>query len=442
VDNHHQWGWVLDIKKKVLFIVHDLFQSDNHFPVGIGYLAAVLQKNDVDVKVLSADVYHYSNAYVQSVILDWQPEVIGVGFLAARFNETVLPLCKAINEVKGDGKLIVGGHGASPIPRYVKEKLGADKAIIGEGEYWAGHDGDLDSLPFPAWDLFPIAQYSTSLKLPGWEVGDRTLGILTSRGCIGKCTFCYRMTKGLRLRSIENVIEEIKTLKARYGINYFFMQDELFVSSKKRMVEFAEALQRENIKIKYACDSRVNIISEELLDILKSSGCKYLDYGFESMDDNVLKIMKKGQTAQQNYNAAELTRKAGIPFNMNILWGNIGDTPETLDKSLEFIKEFDTCDNIRTIRPPTPYPGCELYDYAIKNGMLKGADDFFNKFTNSDRLTVNFTDMADDEFYALLYNANSFLVNRYHRSKAKSLSNSFHNLYFNNHPFRGARHYA
>ena len=427
---------------KVLFVVHDLHQSDNHFPVGIGYLAAVLQKNGVDVKVISADVYHFSNAYVQSVIMDWQPDVIGVGFLAARFNETVLPLCKAINEVKGKGKLVVGGHGASPIPEYVKEKLGADEVVVGEGEEWAGHNSDIDSLPFPAWDLFPIEQYSASLKLPGWEVGDRTLGILTSRGCIGKCTFCYRMIKGLRLRSIENVIEEIKTLKSKYGINYFFMQDELFVSSKKRIGEFAKAIHKENIKIKYACDSRVNIVDKELLETLKDSGCVYLDYGFESMDDNVLKLMKKGTTAKQNYSAAKLTREAGIPFNMNILWGNIGDTPETLDKSLEFIKEFDTCDNIRTIRPPTPYPGCELYDHAIKNGMLKDADDFFNKFTNSDRLTVNFTDMADDEFYALLYNANSYLVQRYHRSKAKSLANSFHNLYFHNMQFRGARHYA
>jgi len=431
------------MKKKVLFVVHDLYQNDNHFPVGIGYLAAVLQKNGDDVKVLSADVYHFSNAYVQSVILDWQPDIIGVGFLAARFNETVLPLCKAINEVKGEGKLVVGGHGASPIPQYVKEKLGADKVILGEGEYWAGHDGDLDSLPFPAWDLFPIEQYATSLRLPGWEAGDRTLGILTSRGCVGKCTFCYRMIEGLRLRSIENVIEEIKTLKARYGINYFFIQDELFVSSKKRMFEFHKGLEDSGLigHIKFACDSRVNIVSEELLACLKEAGCVYLDYGFESMDDNVLKIMKKGTTAKQNYKAAELTRKAGIPFNMNILWGNIGDTPETLDENLEFIKEFDTCDNIRTIRPPTPYPGCELYDYAIEHGMLKDADDFFNKFTNSDRLTVNFTDMANDEFYALLYNANSFLVNRYHRSKAKSLSSRFHNLYFHNAQFRGARHY-
>ena len=250
------------------------------------------------------------------------------------------------------------------------------------------------------------------------------------------------MTNGLRLRSIENVIEEIKTLKERYGINYFFMQDELFVSSKKRIFEFAEALSKEETKIKYACDSRVNIIDEGLLEALKESGCQYLDYGFESMDDDVLKKMHKGQTSKQNYKAAKLTAKVGIPFNMNILWGNIGDTAESLEKNMEFIKEFDSCSNIRTIRPPTPYPGCELFDYAIEKGLLKDVDDFFNKFTNSEKLTVNFTDIPDDEFYALLYNANSYLVGRYFRHKAKSLADDFYGLYYKDKEFRGARHYA
>jgi radical SAM superfamily enzyme YgiQ (UPF0313 family) len=353
-----------------------------------------------------------------------------------------LPLCTAINSVKGNAKLILGGHGASPIPDYVKEKTGCDDVVIGEGEKWAGLDAGIDDLPFPAWHLFPIENYATQLKLPGWEIGDRTLGILTSRGCVGKCNFCYRMTKGLRTRSIDNVIEEIKALKERYGISYFFMQDELFVSSKKRIFEFAEALAKENLNIKYACDSRVNIVDEGLLEALKDSGCQYLDYGFESMDDNVLKIMNKGQTSKQNYRAAELTAKAGIPFNMNILWGNIGDTKESLQDNVEFIKQFDSCRNIRTIRPPTPYPGTELFDIAVEQGMLKDVDDFFNKFTNSDKMTVNFTDIPDDEFYSLLYNANSYLVGRYFRHKAKSLSDDFHGLYYENKEFRGARHYA
>jgi len=447
---------------RILFIIPDNYQEDNHFPLGIAYLASVLEKDKHSVIVSCADVFHYSNEQIQRIIKNTEPDIIGIGFLAARFRETILPLCKAVNEVKGNAWLILGGHGASPIPDYIKKETKADTIFVGEGESlskalrvieeypsdkWASIHGvllkDLDSIPFPAWHLFPMGNYTTCLKLPGWEKGDRTLGILTSRGCVGKCNFCYRMHKGLRLRSIDSVIEEIEILQERYGITYFFMQDELFVSSKKRIFEFQQALSKKNIKIKYACDARVNNVDESVLDSLKDSGCQFLDYGFESMDNKVLSIMKKGQTAEDNYRCAKLTQKAGIPFNINILWGNIGDTLESLKKNIEFINEFNTYKNIRTIRPPTPYPGCELYDYAIMKGLLKDADDFFNKFKNSDLMTVNFTDIPDREFYQELYRVNCSLIDKYFDHHAFNLSRDFYNLYFgNNVNFRGARHYV
>lgn len=436
--------------ERILFIVHDLYQEDNHFPVGIGYLAAVARDAGHEVTVHCADVWHSSNKEIRNHIKAFKPTITGLGFLAARFTETVLPLCKAINVI--GSWLVLGGHGASAIPEYIKRTTDCDEVIVGEGESYFGNDTeDLDAFPFPAWDLFPIEKYATNLKLPGWEKGDRTLGIVTSRGCVGKCNFCYRMTDGLRLRSIDNVMKEMHMLNHVHGINYFFMQDELFVSSRQRMFDFHDGLKEYGLlgKIKFACDSRVNIVDEGLLECLKDSGCEYLDYGFESMDDKVLEIMKKGTTAKQNYRAAELTKKAGIPFNINILWGNIGDTPETLSKNVEFIREFNSYKNIRTIRPPTPYPGSELYDIAIEKGLLAGADDFFKKFKNSDLMTVNFTDMPDDKFYRLLYDANKNLITDYiekvpqDTKKCWDLIYSFDDLYFSklNIKFRGARHY-
>ncbi len=398
---------------KVMFIVHDLYQTDNHFPLGIAYLASVAREEGNDVKVLCCDVHHYSNAAIAAAVTSYGPDVIGIGFLAARFSETVLPLCKMVRGFKGSKcKLVLGGHGASGSPAFVKSVTHADEVVVGEGEsfFTDNPPKSLDDIPLPAYDLFPIDEYANCLRLPGWEIGDRTLGVLSSRGCIGRCTFCQRLTKGIRLRSMEAFVDEMEMLYHKYGINYFFIQDELFVVSKKRMFEFYAELKKRNLNIKFACDSRVNIIDEELLECLKEAGCQYLDYGFESMDDNVLKLMRKGQTADENYKCAKLTQKVGLPFNINILWGMPGDSPTSLRSGVEFIKEFDTGRNIRTIRPPTPYPGCELYEQAIKEGKLKGPADFYDKFKNSDRLTVNFTDMTDETFYM--------------------------------HKFRGARHYA
>lgn len=429
---------------KVLFIVHDLYQEDNHFPVGIAYLASVARINNYVVRVLCCDVYHHSNDYVCDYIVRYEPDIIGIGFLAARFNETVLPLCQAINQVKGKGKLILGGHGATGSPAYIKKVSGADEVVIGEGEcFFGGEYKTINDMPLPSYDLFPVDEYSRCLKLPGWEFGDKTLGVLSSRGCIGRCTFCQRLTRGIRLREVEDFVDELYMLNKKYGITYFFMQDEMFVVSKKRMFEFQSELAKRNMKIKYACDSRVNIVDEELLECLKDSGCQYLDYGFESMDDNVLKLMKKGQTADENYKCASVTRKMGIPYNINILWGMPGDTPSSLRSGVEFIKEFDAGRNIRTIRPPTPYPGCELYEQSLTSGKLTGPADFYEKFTNSDRLTVNFTDMTDETFYMHLYAANSNLLHWQMERKATQLSEQFYSVYFKkDYKFRGARHYA
>jgi radical SAM superfamily enzyme YgiQ (UPF0313 family) len=423
---------------RVLFIVHDLYQDDNHFPLGIAYLAAVLEKEGHEVEVICQDITHCTDDHIVELIAHRPPDIVAMGFLAARFKETVLPLCKKINEVKGilNKKfwLVLGGHGASGCPEYIKEQTSADYVLAGEGEsqmeavavYLSpGNElnnyKDLDSLPWPAWHLFPIDEYRKQLKMPGWELGDYTLGMTASRGCKGRCTFCQRLSKGLRFRSMENVVGEIYRLFNVYRINYIFFQDEMFVANEKRMVEFYEELVKKDLigKIKWGGDARVDVVNKELLQLLKRTGCQFLDYGFESMDDEVLLQMKKGTTSEDNCNAARWTKEAGIPFNMNILWGMPGDSEDTLRKNITFINEFNTHSFLRTIRPPTPYPGCELFDIAVKQRLLDGPADFFDRFTNSDRLTVNFTGMSDEEFYINLYQANSSLIRNYFEKNGK-----------------------
>ena len=168
----------------------------------------------------------------------------------------------------------------------------------------------------------------------------------------------------------------------------------------------------------------------------------------ESSDQNVLNLMKKNTTVEQNIKAAEIARKVGIGLGLNFIWGNKGDTEESLRKNVELIKTYNTYDQLRTIRPVTPYPGCELYYEAIEKGLLSGPEDFFEKFKNSDLLTVNFTDIPEEKFYKLLFEANKELINDHysHTTKnmeeANNLIDSFYNIYFKGETkFRGARHY-
>ncbi|MCX6690575.1 MAG: radical SAM protein [Methanoregula sp.] len=436
----------------VLFIIHDLYQDDNHFPLGIGYLAAVLRKKDVDVEVCCQDIFHYTNEELTEVLKKRNYDLICVGFLAARFQETVLDLCKCINKHKKSAWLVLGGHGPSPIPEYVLEQTHADAIVIGEGEESLPDllkcklDGgdprkikgiaymengvpnvtprrkpvhDLDSIPFPEWSLFPIEEYIKSLKLFRYQPEDRCFGMLTSRGCINRC-----------------------------NINYFLMNDELFVYPKKRIFEFRDELEKTDLKIKFVCNARVDVFDEEVAGCLKEVGCQFLNFGMESSDQKVLDLMNKHTTVEENIRAAEIAKKAEIGLGLNFIWGNIGDTAESLKNNTALIKKYTTYDYIRTIRPVTPYPGCDLYYEAIKRGLLESPDDFFKKFKNSDLLLVNFTEISEKKFYELLFAANKDLILDYYEHTAKDMDaankliDDFYRLYFEGETrFRGARHY-
>ena len=114
----------------------------------------------------------------------------------------------------------------------------------------------------------------------------------------------------------------------------------------------------------------------------------------------------------------EATLEAGISPGLNVIFGNIGDTKETLNKGVEFLLKYDDGVQFRTIRPATSYPGSPLYYYAIEKGLIRGCEDFYeNKHINSDLIAVNFTDMSDEEFHDCLLEANSKLTENYFRKQ-------------------------
>jgi len=459
---------------RVLFVNPDLHQEDNHFPLGYGYMAAMLRQDGADVSTFCMDVFHYTNRQLADYLDHNEFDLICVGFLAARFKETVEELLKVIDAHKKDAWLVIGGPGPSPIPGWMLNNTPADIVCIGEseetivellrckveGEHTAEVRGiagmyitgprkpirDLDSIPFPAWDLFPMDRYTTCLKLWGMEPGDRTFGMITSRGCTDRCSFCYRMERGIRFRSVGNVIEEMEILKERYGVNCLFMNDELFAASKSRMRDFCDALQ--GLDIKFSANARVDKFSEEMAHLLQDSGCTFVNIGFESTSQDVLDRMNKRTTVEENVRAAEICREVGIGFGLNFLWGLPGDTAETLRGNVEFIRKYSTYDQLRTVRPATPYPGCQLYYDAIEEGLLEGPGDFFEKFKNSDLMTVNFTDIDTKSYYLLLFAANWDLIKDYQKHTAMTITESerliedFRRLYFEKDiSFRGARHY-
>ncbi len=249
------------------------------------------------------------------------------------------------------------------------------------------------------------------------------------------------MDDGFRPRSSQAIIEEIKFLQERYRITYIEFADELFMSSIKRTIELCNAFLEANLKFKWHCNGRLNFAKPEVLKLMKRAGCVFINYGIEAMDDQILKNMNKSLNTGIIREGIEATLNTGISPGFNIIFGNIGETRETLEKGVAFLLKYDDGSQCRTIRPVTPYPGSPLYDYAIEKGLLVDCADFYeNKHVNSDLLSVNFTNLKDDEFHQALLDANTRLLKNYYEKQLFDILGQAHNLYVNkDRNFRGFR---
>lgn len=460
---------------RILLVVYDNDSFIHWFPQGLAYIAAVLVRAGYDVEIYNQDLHHYPEEHLTAYLDANRFDVIGLSFIAGYYQYAkACKISDAINRSKNRPFYIIGGHAPSPEPEFFLKKTGADAAVIGEGEETildllaavAGskrfkdvkgiaylEDGtavinerreliaDIDTIPFPEFRLFPMEHYRL-LRMPHATSSDFVMPLLSGRGCTFTCNFCYRIDEGFRPRSNESIIEEIQLLKRDYGITYIAFSDELLVSSEARATSICEDFIKAKLNVKWDCNGRLNYAKPDLLRLMKEAGCVFINYGIEAMDDQVLRNMSKALTTKQIIKGIEATLDAGISPGYNIIFGNIGDTRETLRKGVEFLLQYDDAAQLRTIRPVTPYPGSPLYYKAIELGLLKGCEDFYeNKHTNSDLVSINFTDMSDEEFHKILFEANSRLLTNYYNKKLAGTLEQTRRLYLENDAsFRGYRH--
>lgn len=461
---------------RILFVIYDNDSQINDFPLGVAYLISMLNKNGYkDITVYNQDIYHYPEEHLTHFLDKNHFDIAGVGTIGGYYQYKKLrSICKAINNSKDRPLVVLGGHGPSPEPEYFMRVTKSDFTVIGEGEiplinllkqisgakkynevkgiaYWDNNKviinerekpiKDLESIPLPAYEYFPIEAYA--VYRPAGTVGSvRTMPVLTCRGCMYKCNFCYRMEKGYRMRTIDSIIEEIKQLQRDYFISFIRFRDELLMATEERVTQLCERLLREKIKIQFDCNGRLNTAKPDVIRLMKKAGCVYINYGIESLDQNVLNLMNKHQTVEEIIGGIKATVDAGINPGFNILFNNIGDNAETLKKGVDFLLKYNTYSEIRTVKPVTPYPGSDLYYYAIDKGLLSGPEDFYEKkHLNSDLLAVNFTGMTDKEVYKLLYDCNKILLDDHYEHLKTMAIDAHRRLYFEKDcSFRGVRH--
>lgn len=269
---------------------------------------------------------------------------------------------------------------------------------------------DLDSIPF-------VSQvYKKHLNIKNYFYAHcryPVVSIFTSRGCNGACNYCVypqqMFGRRRRQRSPENIVEEFKYIEKELPqVKEVLIDDDNFSFDQTHTIEFCEQMIKNNIKIPWTVECRASLKYETMV-MMKRAGCRLIVVGFESADNAVLKNMKKGMTFERMQNFVKDAKKAKIMIHSCFMAGNIGETKETLMKSLTFAKEInaDTCQFF----PLMVYPGTEAYEWADKNNLLLTKD--FRKWLTEDGLhncvvdtpeltsddLINFCDYARREYY-------------------------------------------
>lgn len=415
-----------------------------YFNIGLSYIASSLIEEGHDVSLLDIEAFKYSKEEVLEKIKSHNPQIIGIGTIVTGY-KYVHWLSHEIKKILPNIPVILGNSIATSMPEIAINNLAVDYLVLGEGEITikelvkaieTGSDpanvngiclkkndkihftpvreliSDLDSLPFPAWHLFPLKEISFKNKT---SVLPSPHGVVvTTRGCPYKCTFCYHAYQNskVRMHSPQRVVSELKFLIKTYDIKSFAFGDDLFVNNKKRVYEICDLIDSEGIKLKWRMACRVNFFNEELMTRLKKSGCIEIGIGIESGNQQILDNIKKQATVEQSKNALTICKKLGIIPYTSYMIGNVGETRETVKDSVEFIKKYDP-------RPggffiATPYPDTGLYNYGIEKGLIKDELKLIESYgEQSENILINFTNMSDNELLALKKEANKELVINY-----------------------------
>jgi len=219
---------------------------------------------------------------------------------------------------------------------------------------------DLDSLPFPARDFLPMKKYNVQVHLSSVKGVKATM--ISSRGCPSHCTFCaIHLTMGRkhRVRGVESVVDEMEHLVDRYKAQYIQFYDDTFTINYKRTVAICNLIIERKLKVKWFAHARVNTVDENLLRLMKRAGCAHVSFGIESGNQTILNNIKKGTTLEQARKAVKTCQRVGIKTLTTFMIGNPGETPETIDDTIDFALEINP--DVAVFSILAPLPGTEVY---------------------------------------------------------------------------------
>lgn len=224
---------------------------------------------------------------------------------------------------------------------------------------------DLDTIPFPAHDL-----YKDYLTKTG------KAHIIASRGCPFGCQFCSTTEfwgRSWRARSVRNVVDEIEMLLRDYGIKYACFLDDEFTLQKRRTTELCKEMLNRGLKIKWSCSTRVNTFDREQLEWMVKSGCEHIALGIESGSSRILKTIGKKITVENIINTFDLLNEFKLSRGAYLMVGNPGENKESVEETIQLVKRLEL--DVSSVAVAEIYPGTQLYEIAKERGFI--TDDYW-----------------------------------------------------------------
>lgn len=429
-------------------------------PIGSLSIVKHLRTNGIDdVEFYNIDANRPRYDDVLKHIEQVKPDVFGISAVVSTAYAYTKRLANDVKAMFPQALLVVGGNLAASAEILLR-KTGADVCVVGEGEVtltrlvrrWGEtrnirdfHDinglvyldeaGSLVNTGYPAalrkeeiydfdWDdleksadiktFFPSAFGDDGVPLEWFRQDprtyephrrDKTVGILScAKGCVARCTFCHRWDKGIRYIPVDLLMERLKEMVERYNVGFLLCGAETFGVDKRWLGEFCERIKELDI-LWLAPGVRANSLDQEWIATMKDAGCVRIVYGNETGSDDILKVMEKKVSLQDNYNSVKWAAEAGLHAPIQLVIGMPGESSRTIAETIEFCKFGTTVTpnqnpNDLSINYAQALPGTPLYEFARRKGMIPtgidGEEAYLEAISDRDAhdeyTTLNFTD--------------------------------------------------
>ena len=350
-------------------------------PVGLGILNAVLNEAGFPSQV--GNLSRFSEDRVIKMLERERPDVLGLSVFTfnrhpshqlARLAKRVLPDLTIVaggpHVTHLDGAwltaypefdAVIRGEGEDTLLEMVRKKA-AGQSLDGIAGTTTRTTRAPDRPTIPELDRLPQNADHLARSL-GVDVPDQLRYFISSRGCPGACTFCNTPDfwgRRVRFRSVDDVLRELRTMRARHGLVHVSFRDDTFTAHRPRTLELCRRLIDEGPTFLWDCQSRVNLVDEERLRWMKRAGCHHVQYGIESGSERILKLLQKDISLEQIRTAVAMTRAAGLVVSIYLISGVPEETEEDIQATVDLIREVLPHDGI--VAPLAIYPGTRLYE--------------------------------------------------------------------------------